>query len=410
MRLSTAKFAVQADTAVARDVLVQPPLQPSFTGESPQREGIGRGATWQRACDQFALLVKELENADVGVFRFDLLLTAMLDFADARDWILERRIGGSLNECVLATYLSALPSAELGKILIEGFESDKPATMATGVAIRNRLNSTRQLVSLPALCYPRTTARWLDCGVVLGSGPGNSRRDEAVNMSAVLHFSPVFDEAHFDFWLSKDGADPAWPPIDGRDLAMFAPSVFVGGVTSNTSVNALRMLAAAFFRKSTATQILCVDLLQSPCDSLDQCFLPLDMDCALIDGPVLEKSPAFVIQPSGKGDIQQIRPCASTFLDELSDLAQSGRTRYIDIGRIGNKRVRQALSNLDPVVLAPGKLLAFEEHSAAFRELERSGISIAAAIPGSALMRHGRGPRNIVAPIRRGDPSLDHCQ
>ena len=63
------------------------------------------------------------------------------------------------------------------------------------------------------------------------------------------------------------------------------------------------------------------------------------------------------------------------------------------------KPVGDALATLAPIVLSPGRIIAFEEQEAAFPVLEQHGIEIVSCFPGAALSPNGKGPRGLLAAL-----------
>lgn len=396
MMTGVKQFHVASDAGIVRDVIVQQPIGPSRQNGTAARGG----ATSDAAIVQFEALVAALENAGITVFRFDELLAETLKFADARDWLLERRVADHgfavpVRDAILA-WLNDLPRTQLAACLTQGMSASR-----LPLAIRDKLGDIgfQLLPALPEMARLRHFARWIGGGVVLGAGTGGQGRAVSVNMSAVLHFSPLFDEAHFEFWLASDGSDAQWPPIDGHDVAMLGPSTFLAAVTGNTTTDALRRLAAALHRRGVATQMLCLDLRQTRCRSLDDCFVLLDRDLALVDRSAIEAAPAFLIRSGLRPGVCSLTSCPDPVLEQLAGMVKPLRLRIVDTSQAADAAARSALSALHPLVLSPGRVLAFAEHAAAFAELERSGIEIAVAVRGDALCAAGCGPRSLVSVV-----------
>jgi arginine deiminase len=318
-----------------------------------------------------------------------------LQFADARDWILERYLVDSGASGVvlkdLAAWLHDMPHEELAHHLVNGTSGPDLSRMQRGLAGAE----SHQLPSQCKLTYPRRIARWLNTGVVLAQPASGKISGETITISTVLNFAPSFDEANFEFWLASDGADKTGPPIDGRDIAMPGPATVIGAVTNNTSALALRKLASALFRSNIVEEMVCVNLIGSGCDCLDACFAPVSRECVLADGVVLEMARPFTIRAGRGGSIHTVQTSARSFFELVSNSMAPHRLDILDICRISNRTTRNALSALDPIVVSSGKILVFEQHEAGFAELEKHGVEIVAAIPGGALTPGGRGPRSL---------------
>lgn len=391
------RISVAQDAGVIRDVLVQRPLPVSGFG-SPVADAAASRQSAARAAHQHARLVQELERAGVAVRHFDAQLGTALQFADARDWILERRVGeiepDRRRASELRDWLSEQTGEALASFLIGGIPVAALPRRLGRMANGPDGGNSWFLPPLPELAYPRGKIRFIDGGVVISQPAPEASRAEAITVSAVLNFAPFFDEAHFEFWLTSDGADRSCPPIDGRDIAMPTEAVYVGAITRRTSAQALSLLASSLFRQRKADRMYWIDLTGTDCQCLDDCFLPLSRDCVLADTGILTAVDTFIVGAEQGGAVRTVRSCSGPLIAELS------RSTAVSVCVIDTCKhddpVQRALAALAPIVLSPGRILAFQAHEAAFPLLEQQGIEIASAIDGSALSVCGAGPRDLV--------------
>ncbi|WP_081963830.1 arginine deiminase family protein [Hoeflea sp. BAL378] len=391
-------ISVSDDVGLLRDVLVQGPVC-----QAPGAPAWVDGDAGVPALRQHALFVRELERAGVTVRHLDALLCSALAFADARDWIVERRVGayeGSRRRGLEITgWMSEQPAAALTRFLMDGM----PVSALPPGLDRETYGTGEQdgwfLPPLAGMTQVRAGLRFIDDGAVVCPMQRDVSRASAITISTVLNFAPLFDESKFEFWLSSDGADRSCPPIDGRDIAMPGGLICVGAITRASGVQALSELAASLFRKDQGYTIFWVDLTATGCACLDDCFIPLDRDCVLVDSEVLGRARTYVVHANRHGITLTVEPCGQPFLEAFARAARGRDLCLIDV-RDQADPVRTALGRLAPVVLSPRRILAFEEHHAAFALLERHGIEIVAALDGSALSRGGRGPRDLVTALR----------
>jgi hypothetical protein len=123
MTRSGTPVSVINDIGVIRDVLVQGPVRNPFDEvEEGDEKAVGL------ASRQHQRMVQELEAAGVSVRHMDVLLHSALGFADARDWILERRMTGDDHElgnagCDIISWLSEQPAETLTRCLMEGMKT-----------------------------------------------------------------------------------------------------------------------------------------------------------------------------------------------------------------------------------------------------------------------------------------------
>ncbi|MCY0147449.1 arginine deiminase family protein [Hoeflea sp. G2-23] len=354
---------------------------------------------------QHAELVRVLGQEGVRVRYFDELLASALGFADARDWVLERRVG----ECVddagrvteISTWLSERPVDVLADYLVNGMQvSDLPSELSK---VKKGAGGEVDWVFCPLydLGNLRRHLRVLGGNVVIAQPLPAARRPEAITVSAVLNFAPLFDDANFEFWPTSDGADCDFPAIDGRDLAILGcGDIFIGAITRATSVTALSALTAALFQQNAVGHAFWVDLTGPDGRCLDDCLVALAPDCVIVDGAVLEQAEVFRVYSAPRGEVLRITACDTAFLRELC-ASFSGGLNVIDASHYPGA-VGRSLAGLSPIVLAPGHILAFAEHEPAFEVLEQYGVTIACALNGSALAHDCKGPRGLVTALLAG--------
>ncbi|MCC0036255.1 MAG: hypothetical protein H6887_13455 [Hoeflea sp.] len=346
--------------------------------------------------------MRTLETAGVTVRHLDALLYSALGFADARDWILERRLAeteaGTSAAGGIIFWLSEQPADALTRFLMEGMQlSDLPAGLR--YPAHHAADGEGWLIApLGDAMHPRPRLRVIDGGVLLAQPEPRQSRAAAITAATVLNFAPLFDQSRFEFWLTADGADRSSPPVAGNDIAMPSERVCVGAITCNTSVQALSLLAASLFRQNRVSSMFWLDLTGTGCECLDDCFLPLSRDCQLVNMTLLEMANAFVVRANQRGAVLGIEPCRSSFVQDLARSMEVTELNLIDISQ-HPKPVGDALATLAPIVLSPGRIIAFEEQEAAFPVLEQHGIEIVSCFPGAALSPNGKGPRGLLAAL-----------
>lgn len=397
MAVPGARISVSSDVGVLRDVLVQRPVCSPLAG--PVWAAKNGAAS---AVQQHARLVRELEAAGVTVRHFDALLYSALGFADARDWLLERRIGECEDDrrrvSEIISWLSEKPVETLTRYLMEGMRISALPSGFNRPAYGVWNQGGWFLPPLDDLIHPRGHVRFIDGGAVIALPEPAASHAAAINISTVLNFAPLFDESRFEFWLTSDGADRSFPPIDGHDIAMPGGMVCVGAITGATSVQALSRLAISLFRQDKADTMFWIDLTGADCACLDDCFLPLSRDCLLVNMEILNLAPVCKVRGRRHNAVLGVEPCGSAFIEELSKAVGVAGFCLIDANHYSGT-AGKALVALSPVVLGPGRILAFEEHHAAFALLEQNGIEVVSAFAGSALSRNGKGPRGLVTAL-----------
>lgn len=390
-------ISVVDDIGVLQDALVQGPVCNPAGGDVESDDRVT-----QEAVQQHQRLVKGLGASGVTVRHLDALLCSALGFADARDWILERRIGvlagGRDGAGEMLAWLSEQPTGTLTRYLMDGMQTamlppELYQTVGDGGGEPGWL-----IAPLADVTHTRQLLRVMEGGVMLCQSDPQGSNSAAITVATVLNFAPLFDQSSFEFWMGTDGADRSCPPVSGYDIAMPGERIWVGAITRNTSVQALSLLAASLYRQNKDGVMFWIDLSGSECDCLDDCFVPLSRECLLVDRKLLDQASAFVVRANHRGAVLAIEPCKSSFLEELHRWLIPADLCLMDVGQF-ERPVAAALAGLAPIVVSPGRIIAFEQHEAAFRVLEQQGIEVVASLPGTALSQTGKGPRGLVAAL-----------
>ena len=389
-------ISVVDDIGVLRDALVQGPLC------SPSDDVGADGRKTRQAVQQHQRLVEALETSGVTVRHLDGLLGSALGFADARDWILERRIDLRESEPggvgAVLSWLSEQPADCLTRWLMQGLQPTLLPAELQRMIVREDGHADWLIAPLAEATRIRRLLRVMENAVVLCRSHPQKNNAVAITIATVLNFAPLFDQSSFEFWLGADGADTCYPPVSGSDLSMPGERVWVGAVTRNTSVQGLSLLAASLYRQNRDGVMFWVDLTGSGHDCLDDCFLPLSRECLLVDRTLLDQASAFVVRADHRGAVLAIEPCRFSFLVELQRSLSPANVSLVDAGQY-EQPVAAALAGICPVVVAPGRIIAFDQHEAAFRALERQGIEVVASLPGDAIAERGNGPRDLVSAL-----------
>lgn len=396
-------LAVRSDAAKVNTVVVQRPLKPHSRHAVSAIDSAFQPSDDDLARLQHDAFVHALEDNGIQVIHFDAILAEVLKYADGRDWILERRMqrADDPSPCIakMMPLLEEMEPECLAQSLLSGLD---PGACRQTRPEKRTIAATVEaccLQPLPELTYPRRSLRWVGSGAVIGQGLGVASRAMSINIAAVLHFAPFFDDTNFDFLMASDGAEPDWPIIDGRDIAVMSDTIVMGAATANTSVAALHLLASALFRRNRVAELLCVDLQRTGITHLDDCLSILDRDCILADRRRIDSAPAFVIRDARHGGMNTVEAIREPFIAHLASLMAPVELRIIDASDVEDSDGRTSLTRCCPLVLMPGKVLVFEEDQAAVPILEQHGIKVIAMLPGSAFMGVGRGPRSLAAVI-----------
>jgi arginine deiminase len=187
----------------------------------------------------------------VEVLLLHELLAETLEDADARDWVLSRRLRPeevtALFSDELQAWMGEMPADELATRLTGGVTvQELPADMRT--VIGRALRPTDfVLAPLPNQLFTRDTSAWLYGGLVLSTMFWAARQRESLNVEAIYRFHPRFRAAEFPIWFG--GADHDWGPatIEGGDMMPAGDGVVLVGQGERSTARATSMLAKRLF-------------------------------------------------------------------------------------------------------------------------------------------------------------------
>ena len=161
------------------------------------------------------------------------LLTETLEHADAREWLLSRRLRPEDVTVMFAEplkeWLTEMPADELATRLTGGVTLlELPDDMRS--AIGEALHPTDFILPpLPNQLFTRDTSAWLYGGVSLNPMFWPARQLETLNIEAIYRFHPRFRDAEFEIWFG--GADHDWGAarMEGGDMMPVGDGVVLVG-------------------------------------------------------------------------------------------------------------------------------------------------------------------------------------
>lgn len=160
--------------------------------------------------------VSNLRGNGVEVLELQEVLTQTMAQAEARQWLLERKVvpnvvGGGLVEGTRA-YLDSLDEGRLSELLLGGMAtSDLPEDYRTdyvNLARESRGIYEYLMPPLPNTLYTRDTTCWIYGGVTLNPLYWDARRDETLLMKAIYKFHPEFRDSTIWWGGSRTGVGP----------------------------------------------------------------------------------------------------------------------------------------------------------------------------------------------------------
>jgi arginine deiminase len=362
----------------------------------------------ERAQQDFAQFVDQMTRRGVEVLDLHELLAQTLEGADARDWLLERKlapdsIGPGLIDELLAA-LRVLPAARLAEYLIGGMT---PADLASGGSVGTGGSyldlDEFVLPPLPNALFPRDSNSWIGSGVALNSAWWPARRSEALLTAAVYRFHPRFRGAGLSFWRGDGPVDASLATVEGGDVMALGAGVVLIGLNQRTSARGAVELARALFSGGAARLVIAAQMPRSEAGlPLDAVFTQCAPDVVTYAPEVVDRIVCHELRPASQGrELHFHRHDGQHMLDVLSDALEVPAFNAI---ATGGDRFDRRLERWDDgnnlLALEPGVVIGYDRNTRTNRRLRQAGVEVI-EIPGSELGRGRAGAHGMSCPISR---------
>jgi arginine deiminase len=361
----------------------------------------------RRAQQEFDAFVEVMHSRGAEVLRFHDLLTETLEQADAREWVLSRRLTPEEVTVMFAReaidWMKEMPAAELAAKLTGGVTvQELPADIIE--AIGRALRPTDFVIApLPNQLFTRDTSAWIYGGVSLNHMYWPARQHESLNVEAVYRFHPRFRDAGFPFWFG--GVDHDWgtASLEGGDIMPVGDGVVLVGQGERSRATAVSILAQNLFNAGAARLVIGALMPRDRAAMhLDTVFTFCDRAVVTIYEPVVSNILPVVYRPDGDGGVR-VSMSERSFLDEVRDtLGITGLTIVTTGGDEFEAERNQWDDGNNVVALAPGSIVCYERNEATNAKLEAAGIEVH-PIAGQELGRGRGGGHCMTCPIVR-DP------
>lgn len=153
----------------------------------------------KRARQEHDVFVDALRERGVIVHLFGELLAETMAIAEARDWLLDRRVDDSVVGYDMVDemrgWLDEMPADELASLLVGGIARAELPFQPGGLTGKTLLPQDFVLPPLPNQLFTRDSSCWIYRSVSVNAMYWPVRKPEAANVEAVYRFHPRFRDA-----------------------------------------------------------------------------------------------------------------------------------------------------------------------------------------------------------------------
>ena len=315
-----AQFGTYSEVGTLRKVMVhKPDLELKRLTPLNHDELLFDDVLWvKRATEQHEAFEELLRSRGIEVFLEEELLAQALEDREGRKWVLDRAVtsdtvGPGMSDEIRA-YLDEVDAVTLADHLIGGLTArealnlvhNRHPEVGTGIIARGSLVVSAMegedfiLRPLPNSYFTRDPSAWLYNGVVVNPMYWPARRLEALNLEAIYRFAPMFKNADFEFWYSRDqeGEDFGTVSSEGGDIMPIGNRTVAIGMSERTTGQMIEKIALSMFAKGAADRVIAAVMTKDRAHMhLDTVFTLIDRDAATAYHKVVDNIGAFSLDP-----------------------------------------------------------------------------------------------------------------